>query len=217
MINRRLTRLLLGVLLLNTLVLSAHAQALFQEGTHYQRLPQAHPAGSGERPEVVELFSYNCIHCFNFKPAVQEWLATKPDNVEFIRIPVTFGQRNMELMARAYYAAQELGIEQEADTALYAAFHGQQRRRLTNEDQVADLFAELGVEREAFDRAFNSFAVETKVRRANQLTQRYQIRGTPSVVINGQYLTTGSMAGGNPRMLEVANFLTRRYGAPATD
>ncbi len=214
--NYSLTRWVLGVLLLNTLALSAHAQALFQEGTHYQRLPQAHPAGSGEHPEVVELFAYNCIHCFNFKPAVQEWLQTKPDNVEFIRIPVTFGRRDMELMARAYYAAQELDIEDQADTALYDAFHVQ-RRRLTNVDQVADLFAELGVEREAFDRAFNSFAVETKVRRANQLTQRYQIRGTPSVVINGQYLTTGSMAGSNPRMLDVADFLTRRYGAPTVD
>ena len=216
MINHRLARFVLGVLLLNAVVLSAYAQALFQEGTHYQRLPQAAPAGSGERPEVVELFSHNCIHCFNFKPAVQEWLQTKPDDVEFIRIPVTFGRRDMELLARAYYAAQELGITDQADTALYDAFHVQ-RRRLNSVDAIAELFAELGVEREAFDRAFNSFAVETKVRRANQLIQRYQVRGTPSMVINGQYLTTGSMAGSNPRMLDVADFLTRRYGAPAVD
>jgi len=214
--NYRLTRWVLGVLLLSGVMLHAQAQALFQEGTHYQRLPQAAPAGSGERPEVVELFSHNCIHCFNFKPAVQEWLETKPDEVEFIRVPVTFGRRDMELMARAYYAAQELGIAEQADTALYDAFHVQ-RRRLNSVDAIAELFSELGVERAAFDGAFNSFAVETKVRRANQLTQRYQIRGTPSVVINGEFLTTGSMAGSNPRMLDVADFLTRRYGAPTAD
>lgn len=208
-----LTRMLCGALLLGGFALQANAQALYQEGVHYQRLPQALPAGSGDHPEVVEMFSYACIHCFNFEPAVKQWLETKPDNVEFIRVPVSFGREDWELLARAHYAAEELGMAHEAERALYDAVHVE-RRRLNSADRIAELFAEHGVEREAFDSAFNSFGVETKVRRANQLTQRYRVQGTPTIVINGRYVTTGSMAGGNDRMLDVADFLTRRDGAP---
>lgn len=208
-----LTRLLSGLVLLAAFTLPAGAQALYQEGVHYQRLSQAAPAGSGDRPEVVEMFSYACIHCFNFEPTVKRWLERKPDNVEFIRIPVSFGRNDWELLARAHYTAEELDLEHEAERALYDAIHvhGQ---RLNSVDRIAAVFAEIGVDREQFDSAFNSFAVETKVRRANQLTQRYRVQGTPTVVINGRYVTTGSMAGGNDRMLDVADFLTRRDGAP---
>lgn len=190
----------------------AAAQALFQEGVHYQRLNQAIPAGGGERPEVVEIFSYRCIHCFNFKPVVEQWLETKPDNVEFILVPVSFGREDWALMARAHYAAEELGVVDRLETAMYDALHVE-GKRLATVDEVAEVFVAEGVEREAFDEAFNSFAVETKLRRADELARRYRVSGTPTLVINGQYVISGSMAGSNARMFDVAEFLLRRDGA----
>lgn len=205
----------LGVVTLSFGVMTtAAAQALFQEGVHYQRLNQAIPAGGGERPEVVEMFSYRCIHCFNFKPVADEWLQNKPDEVEFILVPVSFGRADWELMARAHYTAEELGVVDQLEPALYDAIHVE-GKRLATPDEVAEVFVAEGVERSAFDEAFNSFAVETKLRRAEELTRRYRISGTPTLVINGQYVTSGSMAGSNARMFDVVEFLLRRDGATA--
>ena len=213
--NKWLIRWLSVVVLSFGAMLTAGAQALFQEGVHYQRLSQPMPAGGGERPEVVEMFSYRCIHCFNFKPVVDEWLQNKPDGVDFILVPVSFGRDDWELMARAHYAAEELGVVERLETALYDAIHVE-GRRLATVDEVAEVFAAEGVDRAAFDEAFNSFAVETKLRRAQELTRRYRISGTPTLVVNGQYVTSGSMAGSNARMFDVVEFLLRQDGASAS-
>lgn len=202
----------LGGLLLCGLAATGFTQQLFQEGVHYQRLAQAVPAGTGERPEVVEMFSYRCPHCFHFEPTVQRWLQNKPEGVDFIRVPVSFGRADWEIMARAYYTAEELGVLDRMDQALFDAIHVQGKDLMTP-DALAEVFAAQGVDKASFESAFNSFAVETKLRRAKDLVRRYQISGVPTLVVDGQYKITGSMAGSNPRMFDVVDFLLRREGA----
>ena len=73
--------------------------------------------------------------------------------------------------------------------------------------EVKALFAKYGVTSEQFDNAFNSFAVDAKVRRATDLTRRYGIEGVPALVINGKYLTDGVMAHGHDGMLRVTDYL----------
>lgn len=210
--SKFLTRWLGVIALTFGATLTAGAQTLFQEGVHYQRLPQALPAGGGERPEVVEMFSYRCIHCFNFKPVVDSWLQRKPDNVDFYHVPVSFGRADWELLARAHYVAEELNVLDRLEQALYDAIHVE-GRQLASVDELAAVFADQGVDRAAFDNAYNSFAVATKLRRADELSRRYRVGGTPTLVINGQYVTSGSMAGSNARMFDVVDYLLARDAA----
>ena len=72
------------------------------------------------------------------------------------------------------------------------------------------LFAKHGISSEQFENAFNSFAVDAKVRRAVDLTQRYGIEGVPALVINGKYVTDGVMAHGNRGMFEVTDYLIKK-------
>ncbi|MDX1604638.1 MAG: thiol:disulfide interchange protein DsbA/DsbL [Candidatus Competibacterales bacterium] len=201
--------LLGGALTLAAAPLLLRAQPVrFQAGVHYIELPQRVPVGSGG-PEVAEMFSYKCPHCFSFEPLVERWLETKPEGVAFHRVPVGFGRPDWQLLARAYYVAEELEALETMNQALFDALHVQ-GRRLATRDELAEVFVANGIDRAAFDSAFDSFAVETKFRRAQQLVQRYRISGVPTLVINGQYRTTGSMAGGNAQMFEVAEFLIAR-------
>jgi protein dithiol oxidoreductase (disulfide-forming) len=173
---------------------AAAAPDKFEAGKHYQVLPAPQPTGADPgKVEVAEVFMYSCPHCFAFEPHIQKWLATKPDYVSFIRIPAPWNQVAV-LHARAFYAAEMLGKSGVIDEPFFKAFH-EQNNYLDTEDELADFFAELGVDRDAFRQTFHSFGVDAKVSRANNLVTRYKVTGTPAIVVNGKYLTNGQMSG----------------------
>ena len=180
----------------------AAAPPPFQEGKDYVRLPTPVPTSVPDKPEVVELFWYGCPHCYDLEPVVREWLKHKPDNVVFVRIPASFGA-NWEPGARAYYAAEALGVLDKVHQPLFDAMH-REKRKLASEDELAAFFAEHGVDQDAFRKAYKSFQTETQLRRGNQLAQRYGVRGVPAVIVNGQYDVR------SPRIFEVVDFLLAR-------
>jgi thiol:disulfide interchange protein DsbA len=177
----------------------------YQEGVHYQRLATPVPTSTGDKIEVVEVFWYGCGHCYRLEPVIEAWLAGKPGNVEFIRIPAVLG-RNWEPHARTFYAAQVLGVEEKIHKPLMDAMHVH-GRSLADEEQLAGFFAEQGVAKESFLQAYRSFEVETRLRRSQQLVQRYGIDGVPAVIVNGKYLTNGTMTGATDKIFEVVDYL----------
>ena len=175
----------------------------FEEGKDYVRLSTPVPTDTPGKIEVIEMFWYGCPHCFDLEPSVREWLKHKPDNVAFVRIPVAFGA-SWELGARAYYAAEALGVLDRIHEPLFEAMH---QHKLKDEDDLAAFFAEHGVEQDAFRKAYSSFQTETQLRRGNQLAQRYGVRGVPAVIVNGKYDVR------SPRMFEVVDFLIAQEAA----
>ena len=183
---RRLLLLLLACTLPLTVVHAADSpEPPFQEDRDYVRLPTPQPPATPGKIEVLEFFSYTCPHCYDLDPTVREWLKHKPENVTFTRIAVAFGA-NWEPSARAYYAAEELGVLDKVHQPLFDAIH-RERRKLSTEDELAAFFAEFGVDQAAFHKAYTSFQTETQLRRGNQLAQRFGVRGVPTVIVNGQY------------------------------
>ncbi|WP_455203745.1 thiol:disulfide interchange protein DsbA/DsbL [Kaarinaea lacus] len=184
--------------------LSATA-ATFKEKIHYERVEPAQPTSTGDKIEVVEMFWYGCPHCNNLEPHVERWLKRKPANAEFVRIPAVF-RPQWELHARAFYTAEVLNVLEKTHTAMFAAIHNQ-KRNLNSEKELMEFFAQQGVSNEDFKRVFKSFAVEAKVRRAKDLSQRYGIPGVPALIVNGKYRTGAQLAGGNANIFKVVNFL----------
>jgi thiol:disulfide interchange protein DsbA len=178
----------------------------FQEGKDYVRLPTPIPTAKPGQIEVVEMFSYTCPHCRSLEPAVNEWLARKPDNVTFVQVAVALGS-SWEPTARAYYAAQSLGVLEKIHKPLFDAIH-QEKRRLNNVDALAVFFVEQGVDEQAFRNAYSSFQTETQLRRGNQLAQRYGVRGVPAIIVNGKYDVR------SPRVFEVVDFLISKEASP---
>jgi thiol:disulfide interchange protein DsbA len=189
---------------------AAHAQE-FQQGVHYQLIQPPQPTNDASKVEVVEAFGYLCPHCANFQPFIEPWQESAPDYVSYIRMPVLF-QRAWEPLGRAYYVAEAMGVVDQIHMPLFDALH-KQRRRLTNDEDIADFFAEQGIDREAYLKTAKSFAVETKMRRTVTLTQRYGISGTPSIVINGKYLAMARMAGGNNELIQLIDYLVKKEAA----
>ncbi len=204
-----LTRLMKSVIAMVAagLFLAGSAQA-FDEGIDYKTLAQPQPTETGEKIEVLEFFWYGCPHCYQIEPTVERWLASKPDYVEFRRMPAILGG-SWALHGRAYFAAELLGVLDQVHEPLFAALH-KEKRRLGSEESLADWFAEQGVNRDEFLKAFRSFVVDMKVRRASKLGQDVNLDGVPAFVVNGKYLTSPSITASSEKMVQVINYLTAK-------
>ena len=195
------------ILIMMLLATNAFAKS-YQEGAAYEKVrPPVSTTTSGKTIEVVELFWYGCPHCFQFEPKLHKWLKTKPKNVTFVRVPATF-RPLWKLHARAYYTAEVLGVVDKVHKPLFDTYH-LERNRLEKEDKIRKLFIKHGVKGSDFDDVFHSFAVETKLARAIDLTRRYGINGVPSMVVNGKY-RTAEKGGGHPPMLDVVDYLIKK-------
>jgi thiol:disulfide interchange protein DsbA len=204
-------------LLLPFLLASAALAEGYTEGNQYKALANPQPTGNPEKIEVVELFWYGCPHCYRLEPYIEEWQASKPDDVEFIQMPAILGPP-WELLAKAFYTAQFLGVEDKIHTPLLEAIHVD-RKKFNNADDVQAFFIAQGVSEEDFKKTFNSFAVSVKVNNARLMTKRYAITGVPTIIVNGKYNTSGSLAGSNENIIKVVNYLVEqeRQAMPVVD
>lgn len=191
--------------LLMMVSLMAAAQQNYVAGTHYTVLETPVRTRDVNKVEVVELFWYGCGHCYNFEPIINQWKTSKPAHVNFYRSPAMWGGP-MELHAKAFYAAKALGVLETVHTPLFVTLNVE-RKKLNTPESIADLFADYGVARDKTLKALTSFGVLSQVRQANARARSYKITGTPEVVVNGKYLVSAKMAGGQKQMLNVVDFL----------
>lgn len=205
-----LSKLVVLLALFSLLPLGVSA-ATYEEGVHYSRLAAPQPTSTGDKVEVLEVFWYGCPHCFRFEPFVERWLRKKPANAEFVRMPgVLVG--HWELFGRVFYTEQLMGILEKTHTPFFNALH-MEKRNFSSEEAIADFFAGLGVNKDEFLKTFHSFAVETRIRQAKVMGERYGIDGVPAVIVNGKYLVSNRLTGGNAETLNVINYLVEKESA----
>jgi len=175
----------------------------------YTLLSPPQPTSSGSKVEVIEVFSYGCIHCAQFQPYVDEWSKrVDKSTVEFSYLPATFNDL-FQTMARGYYAADSLGVAKTTHHRVFNALF-EQGKQVRDIESLASLYASLGVNREAFLKSAQSFFVESQVRRADELMLKYKIDGTPTIIVAGKYRVTGDSAGGNEKVFAVVDKLVAK-------
>lgn len=171
------------------LLLSTQVFAEAQLGRDYTRLDPVQPTHSGDKIEVLEFFFYGCSHCYHLHPQITAWEKKMPKDVTLQFVPVIF-RDSWEAMARTFYALEAMGMERRLHDELFNAWNVE-NQVLTEESDVEDFVAKHGIDRSKFAAAFNSFAVNSKVARANQMMRDYGIRGTPTLIVDGKYVITG--------------------------
>jgi thiol:disulfide interchange protein DsbA len=177
------------ILAATLLVFSNLVWADVEAGKDYKELSPAQPTHTGEKIEVLEFFFYGCSHCFHLHPLISAWEKKMPKDVELQYVPVIF-RDSWEGMARTFYALDAIGQQRRLHDDLFNAWNVN-NIELGNEAQTTDFVAQHGVDRAKFSAAFNSFTMSSKVSRSNQMVRDYQIRGTPTLVVDGKYVITG--------------------------
>ena len=203
--------LLLATLLFSAGVIAAETAASatdWKEGTHYFLISPAQPTATGDRVEVLEVFSYACPHCAHFQPYAEQIKQSLPAYAQFEYMPAIFNA-SWEPFARAYYTAQSMGVAVKTHQALFDALHRDHIPMRSIED-LATFYAQQGVDRAKFLATAASFEVESKMSRSMEIVKNDGVDGTPTIVVNGKYRITGASAGGFPQMVELTNWLVKK-------
>jgi len=185
-----MSRVLLAVLALAPMAASA---ADLVPGVDYTQIEGGQPwAPLAGKIEVVEVFGYTCPHCAHFEPLLTQWAAKLPKNVRLTLVPAPFGG-NWDAYARAYFAADQLGVAQRSHAAMFQAIHFKNTLPAQNvsPDELATFYATYGVDPKRYVEALKSDTVNAKMQAARSFVEREQVPGTPALIINGTYLVRG--------------------------
>ena len=192
----------------------APAQGGPVEGQQYVRLsqPVAVFAEAG-KIEVIDFFRYGCPHCHAFEPTLDAWARQLPADVAFRRVPAAFGIAGFVPHQRIFYALDSLGLLPTMHRKVFYGIHSD-RLRLDQPAEISAFMTKNGVDAAKFMEAYDSFAIQAKLRQADQLVSGYKIDGVPALGIQGRFFTSGTLAGDNPRALAVTDFLVQRLRKP---
>ena len=188
--------------------LSGAQSPKIEEGFDYRILPTPQPLESKGKVEVIEFFWYGCPHCYDFEPELNAWLKRQPKDVIFRKVPVAFRDDFMP-HSQLFYALEAMGKGDSLNDKVMYAMH-KENKRLMTENEIADWAASQGIDRNAFLATYRSFAVVSKARAARQMADAYRIDGVPTIVMQGRYVTSPSIAGTKAKAISVMEHLEQK-------
>ncbi len=180
----------------------------YEQGINYFPLKIPQPVHTGDKIEVLELFWYRCPHCFELEPYLNKWLKSKPDFIEYVRLPAVLN-RSWAFDARVFYTFVALGLVDSLHQAYFEAIHTD-RKRIVTVEQLADWVADKGQDPQQILDTFNSFGVDSMVAHAADMSSRYETDGVPTIIVDGKYRTKVSLAGGHNELIDLMNYLALR-------
>jgi len=176
----RLRRALIAALALSPVALRAQTP-----GELYTTLPNALPVEDPAKVEVAEFFWYGCIHCYNLEPLIEAWAPKLPPDAYFRRIPAVFNER-WALDGAIYYAFETLGVLGKLHRPFFDAIH-KDRLKTDNPAALNEWLGKNGQDPKKFEDTMKSFGVQSRLKRAAQLTGASKIDGTPALMVHGRY------------------------------
>lgn len=197
------------------------------EGKNYFRIDPVQPTSSPGKIEVTEVFSYGCPFCYQFNGLVEQMAKDLPRGAVMTYTPASFRpDENWPLLQRAFLTAQALGVETQSHDAMFDAVNkgelgimessGERRKPQSawpTIDDVAKVYVKFGVKPEDFVATANSFTINTKMKRADELVRAYEVDGTPAIIVNGKYRLSPTSAGGYPQAVELTQWLVSKEAA----
>ena len=176
-----------------------------QIGANFEKTVQVMPTDNKNKIEVMELFWYGCIHCYQMDPMLNEWAKKLPKDVYFKRVPA-IPRPEWAALAKAFYAMETLGVSEKLHTAIFDAVHKEKTLNPADEKAILEwVTLKSGLDRKKVEEAFNSFSMNATLNRAAQMFKAAGATGVPSLVIDGKYITSSTMAGGNNEALKITD------------
>ena len=213
----------IGVVLALACGSAVQAQEAWEAGKHYFLIEPPQATATGDKVEVLEVFSYACPACNSFRPIVDKIKADLPANAQMAYLPASFrSDEDWPVFQRAFFAAQALGVVDKTHDPMFDAVWKEGSLKITDPvthklvnplptiDDLAKFYATHGVKAEDFVGTANSFAVNTKMKRADAQIKAYGVDSTPTMVVNGKYRITAQSAGGWDKVPALITYLIQQ-------
>ena len=171
----------------------------------YTALQNALPVENPGKVEIAEFFWYGCIHCYNLEPALEAWLPKLPADAYFRRVPAVFNERWAH-DAAIFYSFEALGVLEKLHRPFFDAIH-KDRLKTDNPAALGEWLTKNGLDPRKFEATMKSFGVQSKMKRAAQLTSASRIDGTPALMVQGRYTISADQGRSPEGMLASAGRL----------
>src|SRR5581483_8848499 len=216
----RISRFAAAVLVSACAFASVHAQTpAWEAGKNYFIIDPPQPSTS-DKIEVTEVFSYGCPACNMAQPTIEALAKHLPPNAVMNYVPAAFNPaEDWPLFQRTYYTAQALGLAEKTHQAMYDAVWKTKELATMNPDgrslknpqpsleEVAQFFTRFGVKPEDFIATANSFAINTKMRKADAYIKATGVDSTPTIIVAGKYRLQVNTAGGYDKVEPLVRYL----------
>ena len=183
----------------------------WKAGVNYKPIVPAQPTDvPAGKVEVMEVFWYGCGHCYALEPYMTNWEKTKPDYIEFVRMPVMWNPVNAA-HARLFYTLVALK-RTDLNAKVFDEIHTRGNMLAANDEartrQLQLAFAKAnGIAEADFLREYDGFFVNTQLKHAEDTTRRYRVDATPVVFVAGKYQTDVGLAGGQTELTPLIDAL----------
>lgn len=174
-------------------------------GVDFTELSVRQPIEVQGKIEVLEFFWYGCPHCYTLQPVMEKWVPRLPADVNFRRVPAVLNQ-GWAREAAVFYTFEALGVLERLHRPFFDAIH-LDRVNTRDTDSRAEWLRKHDVDPKRFEDAHKSFGVQSKVRRAQQVSVAYRIDGTPALAVNGRYTISAQQGRTQAGMLQIADYL----------
>jgi thiol:disulfide interchange protein DsbA len=176
-------------------------------GSEFDAVAQNISTDNPAKIEVMEIFWYGCSHCYQMEAPLHMWVKKLPSDVYFKRMP-GLPNPSWAPMAKAFYAMETLGVSEKLHTKLFDAIHKTKTLNPTDEKAAIDwMTAQSGMDKIKVEQAFKSFTMNTSLNRAAQIFKATGATGVPSLVIDGKFITSATMNGGNEQALKTTDYI----------
>jgi len=203
----RIAAIWLGALALALATAGAYGQAALR--SEVVRLDPPRPVATGERIEVIEFFYYGCPICYELEPHMTRWLATQaPGYIALRRIPA-LSSEGWETLAKLYFTLEAVGEVNRLHWPVYDSFHFD--GMLLNEEKVMlEWVGHNAIDAKKFAEIYGSPAIQAKLSQSRELMKAYDVRGVPTIVVDGKYLSSARLAGGTRQLMQIVDELVRQ-------
>ena len=201
---------LLGIIAIGILItlfwqtLQIGSNSQFIEGRDYTLLEKPRRI-RGEKIELIEFFSYACVHCYKLEPILEDWIPNQKDEIEFIQIPAVMSNY-WSILGKHYYTLKRLEKLDSNHIAIFNAIHSS-GRIFDSEEKLFDFVKTTNIEFDSYEETYGSIEVKSDIQRASQMARRLKIAAVPTFVVNGKYVVKTGRDIGLRQAKQVVEFL----------
>jgi len=110
-------------------------------------------------------------------------------------------------MYTAVWGTRELSSENPDGTGL------KPKDALPTIDDIAKVYAKFGADPKEFVGVANSFTINTKMKRSDELMKAYGVDGTPTLIIDGKYRVSPLKLGDPAKSIQLVDWLVAKEAA----
>jgi len=143
--------------------------------------------------EMLEFFNYSCGHCYHFLETSEVLHVKFKEKLFHKKYPIYWGQQTA-FPAKAFYIADELGVEEEFTKELFDT-NFKLQVNIFQPRVIQRISQHFKIEQEVRD-GMKSLDIEAKVNKSLALAKKYNANETPTIILNNVLKVTPSISGG---------------------